>query len=47
MDCCKAAQDIDQRLRQQEAKKKGHTSTPHQQSAGPLKHPDAMDVDVS
>jgi hypothetical protein len=47
-DCRKVAQDIDQRLRQQEAKKKGHTSMPNQQStAGPSKHPDAMDVDTS
>jgi hypothetical protein len=47
-DCRKVAQDIDQHLRQREAKKKGHTSTPTQQSsAGPSKHPDAMDVDMS
>jgi hypothetical protein len=48
VDCCKAVQDIDQCLRQHEAKKKGHTSMPTQQSsAGPSKHPDAMDVDTS
>jgi hypothetical protein len=48
IDCRKVAQDIDQRLHQQEAEKKGHTSTPTQQSsAGPSKHPDAMDVDAS
>jgi hypothetical protein len=47
-DCCKAAQDIDQHLCQREAEKKGHTSMPNQQStAGPLKHPDTMDVDAS
>jgi hypothetical protein len=48
VDCHKVAQDIDQHLRQQEAEKKGHSSTPTQQSsAGPSKHPDAMDVDTS
>jgi hypothetical protein len=31
-DCCKVAQDINQCLRQREAEKKGHTSTPNQQS---------------
>jgi hypothetical protein len=45
VDCRKVVQDIDQRLHQREAEKKGHTSTPTQQSsnAGPSKHPDAMD----
>jgi hypothetical protein len=48
IDCRKAVQDIDQRLHQCEAEKKGHSSTPTQQSsAGPSKHPDAMDVDAS
>jgi hypothetical protein len=47
-DCHKAVQDIDQCLHQREAKKKGHTFTPTQQSsAGPSKHPDTMDVDTS
>jgi hypothetical protein len=48
VDCRKVVQDIDQRLRQREGEKKGHSSTPTQQSsAGPSKHPDAMDIDAS
>jgi hypothetical protein len=47
-DCRKAVQDIDQRLRQREAEKKGHTSmTTQHSSAGPSKHPDTMDIDTS